>query len=183
MRVISGKYRGSRLNAPKGNITRPTTDSTRESLFNILINKLDFDGVRVLDIFAGTGALGIEALSRGADFAIFVENHPDAQRILRQNLDNLSLNGNAKILKKDATRMGSLVYEEPFDIVFADPPYSKELGVRAAMSLVDGGWLRDDALFVLEEKRTHVPENLNGFERIDMRSFGSTAISIFQFLG
>ncbi|MDJ0613433.1 MAG: 16S rRNA (guanine(966)-N(2))-methyltransferase RsmD [Rhizobiaceae bacterium] len=180
MRVVGGKYRGHRLVAPKGLSTRPTTDRIRESLFNILNNRLNFEGLRVMDLFAGTGALGLEALSRGADYCVFVENSPQAIAAINQNIGAFNLAKQVLLLKKDATRLGTLGDLKPFDLVFADPPYGKTLGERAAESVLENGWLNPKAVFVLEEHSKAFPESLNSFELCDLRQFGDTSIGIFQ---
>lgn len=180
MRIISGRFRGSRLSAPKGLATRPTTDRVRETLFNILTNRIDFKGARVLDLFAGTGALGIESVSRGADFCLFVEQASTARASIRENIDTLGLTGCTRIFKRDATKLGRLGDEAPYDLVFADPPYGKLLGERAAAWLLEGKWLSPSAVFVLEEGNASFPEKLNGFEQIDRRDFGETTIGLFN---
>lgn len=183
MRIVGGKFRGQRLVAPKGLSTRPTTDRTRESLFNILGNIVNFDRLRVLDLFAGTGALGFEALSRGAEFCLFVEEASQPRAAIRSNIEALRQTGTTKLFKRDATRLGGLGTMEPFDVAFADPPYSKGLGERAAKSLLENGWLKPTALFVLEENKQSFPESLNGFELYDMRQFGDTSIGMFHLAG
>lgn len=180
MRIVGGKFRGQRLLAPKGLATRPTTDRTRESLFNILGNRIDFDGLRVLDLFAGTGALGLEAMSRGAEYCLFVEEASKPCAAIRDNIETLGLSGETKVFKRDATRLGSVGTQSAFDLVFADPPYGKGLGERAAKSLLDGNWIKQETHFILEESSDSFPESLNGFELSDLRQFGDTSIGMFQ---
>ena len=122
MRIVSGKFRGRSLQAPKSQDIRPTTDRIRESLFNVISHNYgeNLDNTRVLDLFAGTGALGIEALSRGARFALFIENSIEGRGLLRQNIENFSLQGHSKVFRRDATELGPIGSMTPFDLVFAD---------------------------------------------------------------
>lgn len=179
MRIVGGEFRGRTLISPKSDATRPTSDRTRESLFNILINRMNFEGLRVLDLFAGTGALGIEALSRGADNCVFVENASSPYAVIRQNIENFNLHGRTKLLKLDATNLGKN-RGDGFDLVFLDPPYSKSLGEKAAESLVESNWLNDGATLILEEAITSAPTVLAGFTLEDQRKFGDTTIGIFE---
>ena len=183
MRIVGGKYKGRVLTAPKGDGTRPTTDRTRESLFNILSNTIDFNGLRVLDLFSGTGALGLEALSRGAASVVFVEKANAALAALKRNVDALAITEATQIVRGDATTLRSLETDKPFDLVFADPPYGKGLGERSAINLANGNYLKSEALFVLEESSDAIPEKLQYYERIDMRKYGNSSIGLFRFLG
>lgn len=180
MRIVGGNLRGRKLVAPRGTATRPTTDRTRESLFNILNSRIDFEGIRVLDLFAGTGALGLESLSRGASFALFVEVANSAQAAIRANIENLDQTASSRVMKKDATALGPLADASPFDLVFADPPYGKGLGEKAAASIVEDDWIIAGGLFVLEERNTSFPESLKGFDLLDLRQFGDTSVGLFQ---
>jgi 16S rRNA (guanine966-N2)-methyltransferase len=182
MRIVAGRFRGASIVAPKGMATRPTSDRVRESLFNILAHGtygFALDGARALDLFAGSGALGLEALSRGAAYALFIEEAADARAAIRQNVEKLGLTGASKIWRRDATRLGPAVMA-PFDLVFADPPYGHGLGEAAFASARDGGWLRRHALCVLEERadaELHAPD---GFAEIDRRVWGDTQMVIFR---
>ena len=179
MRIVGGEFRGRTLQSPKSAATRPTSDRTRESLFNILINRLDFEDLRVLDLFAGTGALGIEALSRGADNCVFIESASSPYAVIRQNIENFNLHGRTKLLKMDATNLGNN-RGEGFDLVFLDPPYSKSLGEKAVQSLVENSWLNEGATLILEEAIASAPTMLPGFTLEDQRKFGDTMIGIFK---
>lgn len=181
MRIVSGEFRGRTLQSPKSAATRPTSDRTRESLFNILTNRMDFEGLRVLDLFAGTGALGIEALSRGADNCVFVENAASPYSVIRQNIENFNLHNRTKLLKLDATNLGKN-RGEGFDLVFLDPPYGKALGEKAVESLVENNWLNEDATLILEEVTASAPAQLAGFTLQDQRKFGDTTIGIFKYI-
>jgi 16S rRNA (guanine966-N2)-methyltransferase len=153
LRIVGGKHRGRSLLGPKSDAIRPTSDRLRESLFNVLAHGYGdaCSGARVLDLFAGTGALGIEALSRGALYAAFVDQSAEARGLIRGNVDALGLSGVTGLLKRDATKLGPLASFEPFTLVFCDPPYRKGLGELALTSASQGGWLAPGALVVLEE--------------------------------
>ncbi len=180
MRIVGGNLKGRPLQSPKGMATRPTTDRTRESLFNILTHKIEFDNSRTLDLFAGTGALGLEAISRGSQFCVFIEEASSARAAIRENVETLQLSGKTKIFRRDATRLGNIGALKPFDLVFADPPYRKGFGEKTARSLREGGWLNDGAIYILEEATDMFPENLNGYELNDKRTYGETTIGLFS---
>ena len=175
MRVVGGKWRGRALLAPKGNATRPTTDRTREALFSILQAKLDFDGARVLDLFAGTGALGLEALSRGAAFTLFVETEAQARAAIRTNVETCAAMGASKIFRRDATNLGAR-QGAAYDLVFADPPYGKGLGEQALMALKQGDWLSEEALIIIEEDKRAGFQAPPGFGELDRRVKGDTEL-------
>ena len=182
MRIVGGKLRGRTIAEPKSQNIRPTTDRVRESLYNIISHRWPerlAEG-RVLDLFAGTGALGIEALSRGAAFAFFVDNSVEGRSLLRANIENLGLAGSSKISKTDAAHLGPVGKLKPFSLVFADPPYGKGLGERALVSALDGGWIEKDALIVLEEQKGSLPASIPNFTHLESRSFGGTEIGFFN---
>src|SRR3954453_1442250 len=147
MRIVGGRLRGRVLAAPRSQTIRPTAGRLREALFNILQHGYGdpVTGARVLDLFAGTGALGIEALSRGASFALFVDDGIEARALLRQNSESLGLGGTSRIFRRDATRLGPAHPLEPFSLVFLDPPYGKGLAEKALASAREGGWLKPQA--------------------------------------
>ncbi|MCB1438718.1 MAG: 16S rRNA (guanine(966)-N(2))-methyltransferase RsmD [Nitratireductor sp.] len=179
MRIVGGIYRGRRLSAPSSQRVRPTTDRTRESLFNILANRFDFEGKRVIDLFAGTGALGLEAMSRGAEFCLFMDESAEGHGLVRGNIEALGLQGSTALQRRDATKPGERGAFPPFDLVFLDPPYGRNLGTRAMRALLDGGWLNADALVILEESAAEFPEGVSGFELAEKRAFGDTLIGFF----
>jgi 16S rRNA (guanine966-N2)-methyltransferase len=185
MRVVGGRLRGRVLTGPKSQTIRPTADRLRESLFNILAHAYG-DPVaqaRVLDLFAGTGALGIEALSRGAAFALFVDETAEARAIIRENVAALGLGGVTRIFRRDATRLGSAHPVEPFSLVFADPPYGRDLANAALVAASNGGWLAPDALIVVEEAAESgfaVPE---GFSELERRLYDDTELTFCRFNG
>ncbi|MFN4010250.1 MAG: 16S rRNA (guanine(966)-N(2))-methyltransferase RsmD [Pannonibacter sp.] len=178
MRIIAGRFKGTALATPRSDATRPTSDRLRETIFNILAHGVgvDLDGVRVLDLFAGTGALGFEAVSRGARHVTFVEEAVEPRGLIRRNMETLGLNGVAKILRRDATKLGPTGTIEPFDLVFADPPYDKGMGELALASAREGGWLASGAICVLEERANAVIAIPQGFELIDQRSAGDSQV-------
>ncbi len=182
MRIVGGELRGRNILAPKSQAIRPTTDRIRESLFNIMEHSYgdDLEQARVLDLFAGTGALGLEALSRGAQSTVFIENSIEGRGLLRQNIEAFSLQGKTKVYRRDATRLGEMEKVGPFNLVFADPPYGHGFGEKAAASALDGGWLAENALFVLEEERASAPSRIDGFEQLDSRSYAGTTIGFFR---
>jgi 16S rRNA (guanine966-N2)-methyltransferase len=183
MRIVAGKFKGRDILGPTSLATRPTSDRVRESLFNILAHGIDgfgLDDARVMDLFAGTGALGLEALSRGAKFCQFVEESAEARGIIRKNADAFGAIGQCKIWKRDATDLGDCAPQSPFELVFADPPYNKGLGTKALQALINGAWLSSGAVVVLEEaEKVDVPE-VQGLKLLDRRVYGDTQVLIYR---
>src|ERR1700678_1883059 len=172
MRIVGGGLGGRTLAAPKSQAIRPTSDRLRESLFNILAHGYDdpIPGARVLDLFAGTGALGLEAISRGAAFALFIDDGTEARALMRQNVEALGLGGVTRIFRRDATRLGAVHPNEAFGVVFLDPPYRKGFAEKSLASLRDGGWLAPDALVVVEEAADAGLAPPEGFGEIEARA-------------
>jgi len=166
---------------PHSQAIRPTSDRSRESLFNILEHRFggSLAGIRVLDLFAGTGALGIEALSRGAKAAVFVEESVEGRGLVRANIEAFDLTGVARILRRDATGLGAIGTMIPFDLVFADPPYGKGLGEKAFLSALSGGWLHKQAVLVLEEASEVVINLPSCFIMADERHYGRTTLRLY----
>jgi 16S rRNA (guanine966-N2)-methyltransferase len=184
MRVVAGRFRGRALAAPEGASIRPTSDRVRESVFNILAHGIaDFslDGRRVIDLFAGTGALGIEALSRGAAYCLFVEEAPEARALIRQNVEAFGLTGETRIFRRDATDLGPAGHLGPYGLAFLDPPYGKGLGEKALTALAGGGWLTSGAVAVLEERAGTEVVLPAGFEELDRRTYGDTEVRFLLF--
>jgi 16S rRNA (guanine966-N2)-methyltransferase len=184
MRIVAGRFRGHALAGPAG-ATRPTSDRVREAIFNILDHGIDgggADGRRVLDLFAGTGALGFEALSRGARHVLFVEEEAGARSVIRRNADALGALGLAKVWRRDATRLGPCAPLPPFDLVFADPPYGKGLGDQALASLVAGDWLSPGATVVLEEAERAAVTIPDALHLVDRRIYGDTQVLFLKAL-
>jgi 16S rRNA (guanine966-N2)-methyltransferase len=178
MRIVAGKFRGKQLTSPEDDSIRPTADRVRESIFNILASRLgpSFEGLRVLDLFAGTGALGLEALSRGAAHVVFVDTGAEARGLIRDHIEAFGAGGVAKLLRRDATNLGPAGTMGPVDLVFLDPPYGKGLGEQALISLRDGGWLKPETLLVLEESGDAAVRLPPGFTLDDRRDYGAAAI-------
>lgn len=183
MRIVGGEFRGRGLAAPKTQAIRPTTDRSRESLFNILSHGYAeaLAGTRVLDLFAGTGAVGIEALSRGCRTALFVESGVEGRGLIQKNIESLGLQGRTRIFRRDACKLGASGTMGVFDLVFADPPYGKALGERALASAARGGWIAHGALVVLEEEASADPDPGQGFQLVDSRAFGDTVMRFFRY--
>jgi len=182
MRIVGGRLRGRTLTAPKTQTIRPTADRLRGSLFNILIHGYGdpVTGARVLDLFAGTGALGLEALSRGAAFALFVDNGAEARALLRANVEALGLGGASRIFRRDAVQLGPAHPLAPLSLVFVDPPYDRGLAELALASARDGGWLAADALVVVEESADAGFTAPDGFMELERRRYDDTEFVILR---
>ncbi|MFT3732045.1 MAG: 16S rRNA (guanine(966)-N(2))-methyltransferase RsmD [Hyphomicrobium sp.] len=183
MRVVAGRFRGRALQVPDDMSIRPTSDRVRESLFNILAHGVEgfsLNGARVIDLFAGTGALGIEAVSRGAAYCLFVEDAPEARALIRKNVEALGLTGETRIFRRDATDLGPAGNMEPYDLAFLDPPYGKGLGEKALAVLAEGKWLSPGAIAVLEERAGTAVAIPAAFELLDTRAYGDTEIRFLR---
>jgi 16S rRNA (guanine966-N2)-methyltransferase len=182
MRIVGGRLRGRVLAAPSSRAVRPTSERLRESIFDILEHRYPgrLDNARVVDLFAGSGALGIEALSRGARFALFVDNGAEARALLRANVEAMGLGGVTRIWRADATKLGSAPAGGPFALAFLDPPYGLGLARPALAALVEGGWLGPNALCVVEEAAKAEIVTPDGLELVDERTYGDTRIAIFE---
>ena len=181
MRISAGEYRGRQLRSPKGSRTRPTSELVRQAIFNVVGTRIQ--GARVLDLFAGTGALGLEALSRGAADATFVERDREALTSLRANLASLGLSARARIVGQDALMaLGRLAgAEERFDCVFLDPPYGGDAAGRCVETLAPGGILSDNALLVVQAfHRTDLPERVGTLCRMWYRRYGETRLTLYR---
>ena len=184
MRIVAGRLRGKKLAEVGGGDAaahlRPTTDRVRESLFNVLTSGKHGDlliGKRVLDLFAGTGALGLEALSRGAAHVTFVDDGTAARALLRENIALCAAQGVTKVFRRDATDLGP-VKGAGFDLIFLDPPYGQGLGERALTSALAGGWIAPGALIVWEDSAPPLPPP--GLTLLDQRSYGGTVITLLR---
>jgi 16S rRNA (guanine966-N2)-methyltransferase len=183
MRIVAGKHRGLSLATPKDARVRPTSDRVREALFNVLAHN-DFEvgfaieGARVLDLFAGTGALGLEALSRGAAYVMFVDDHFESRGLIRRNVEAAHATGATKIWRRDATGLGEMPGNAggPFDLVFLDPPYRKGLVELALVSARDGKWLAPNAIIVAEMAADETFATPAGFAALDERTYGDTKV-------
>ena len=187
MKVTAGRLGGRSLVSPNDDQVRPTSDKVRQAIFNVLAHR-DFDvgftldGALVIDLFAGTGALGIEALSRGANYALFVDDAAESRALIRTNVETLALTGLTKIWRRDATNLGPMATGAggPFTLAFLDPPYRKDLLPRALESLRDGKWLAPNAIAVVETSKEEEMPLLDGFLLLDERAHGDTRVGIFR---
>jgi 16S rRNA (guanine966-N2)-methyltransferase len=179
MRIVAGTLRGRPLITPTHGGLRPTSDRVREAAFNILAHGIDgfaIAGARVVDLFAGTGALGLEALSRGAAFCVFVEDDADARAIIRRNVEAFNLTGQTRIFRRDATDLGPAGPRDVANLVFLDPPYGQGLAPKALASLVAGGWVAPGAVVVCEENAGAPVAPPPPLAIIDQRTYGDTQI-------
>jgi len=181
MRVVAGRFRGRRLEAPEGRDIRPTSDRVREAIFDILAHRLfqgRFAGAAALDVFAGTGAMGIEALSRGTSRASFLDSDAGAVRLIERNLRHVGALDDALVLRRDATRPGPA--PQPHDLVLVDPPYRSGLGPTALTALAQERWLAPGALIVLELASGEVSVPPAGFSEVDRRKYGGTTVAFWR---
>jgi len=190
MRIVGGRYRGRGLTAPAGLATRPTADRARQAVFNVLEHAAwspGLQGARVIDLFAGSGALGLEALSRGADFCLFVETDAAARGAIRDNLEALApdgaLFGRSRIHRRDATDLGRKPAGDgaPFDLAFLDPPYAQGRGERALASLAGDGWLKPGAICVFERGSSEPDPASPDFEMLDARRYGAARVLVLRY--
>jgi len=186
MRIVGGQFRGRPLAAPGDDRTRPTSDRVREAVFNILghgVPDFELEGAKVLDLFAGTGALGLEALSRGATFCLFVEEEAEARALIRRNVEAFGLTGITKIFRRDATDLGPAGRNGGFTLAFLDPPYGQGLAQRALVSAASGGWLAPGAIAVSEDRKDAGLALPAGYAAVDRRSWGDTQVLFARFAG
>jgi 16S rRNA (guanine966-N2)-methyltransferase len=181
MRIVGGRLRGRALKAPASRAIRPTSERLRESIFDILVHAYGdpVAGARVIDLFAGSGALGLEALSRGAAFALFVEASAAARALIRANIEALALAATTRIWRADATKLGTA--PAPYSLAFLDPPYGEGLAELALGALVAGGWLAEGALCVVEESARAKIEPPIPLRLVEERVYGDTKIAILHF--
>jgi 16S rRNA (guanine966-N2)-methyltransferase len=182
VRITGGIFRGRLLVSPRDISVRPTSDRTRQAIFNMLRHKdfgiaFSLEGASVLDLFAGTGALGIEALSHGARWCLMVDDSADSRAMQRENIEALNLTGATRIWRRDATELGPIGPSAggPFNLVFLDPPYRKNMISRALKSLKEGGWLSPRALLVAETDSDE-PLEAPDYELLDQRDYGDTRV-------
>ncbi|MEM8920610.1 MAG: 16S rRNA (guanine(966)-N(2))-methyltransferase RsmD [Pseudomonadota bacterium] len=185
MRIVSGTLKGRSISTPDGKGTRPTSDRARESIFNVLAHAdwaPDLEDARVMDLFAGSGALGFEAISRGASFCLFVETEARARGVIRSNIDAFSLFGNTRIHRRSATDLGPKPagVGAPFDLAFMDPPYGFDLVDPTLSQLLRGDWLAKNALIIAETGREDTPPSAEDFETLDTRDYGTARIHFLR---
>jgi 16S rRNA (guanine966-N2)-methyltransferase len=184
MRVTAGLYGGRTLATPHDNRVRPTADKVRQAIFNILLHNdlgLTLEAARVADLFAGTGAMGIEALSRGAAFCLFVDDSAESRALVRQNVEALALTGVSKIWRRDATKLGPMAAGAggPFHLAILDPPYHKGLIEPALAALLEGGWLTEGAAVVAETAHDETVEGA-GYTRVQERVYGEAKVTFLR---
>jgi len=181
LRIVSGEFRGKALAVPEGQGTRPTSDRARQAIFNILEHAAWSPGVRgrrIIDLFAGSGALGLEALSRGADFCLFVETDEAARGAIRENVEAMALFGRTRVHRRDAVQLGQRPGADgpAFDLAFLDPPYGHGLGETALQRLREGAWLAPGALVVFERGAGEPALVAEGYEELDARDYGAARV-------
>lgn len=181
MRIVAGSLKGRAITAPEGQGTRPTSDRARQAIFNVLEHASwaePLNGARVIDLYAGSGALGFEAISRGAAFALFVEIDDEARGAIRENADAWGLMGRTRVHRRSATDLGVRPgsANEGFDIAFLDPPYRKGLGEQTLARLLEGNWLKPGATVVFERGSDEPEIETPGYERLDARDYGAARV-------
>ena len=181
MRIVAGSLKGRTITTPEGQATRPTSDRARQAVFNVLEHAAwaePLDGMRVMDLYAGSGALGFEAISRGAAFALFVETDEEARGAIRENADAYGVMGRSRVHRRSAIDLGSRPGSdgEAFDLAFLDPPYRKGLGEQTLARLLEGGWLKPGALVVFERGSDEPEIDTPGYQRLDARNYGAARV-------
>ncbi|MDO9588611.1 MAG: 16S rRNA (guanine(966)-N(2))-methyltransferase RsmD [Brevundimonas sp.] len=181
MRIVAGSLKGRAIVAPEGQGTRPTSDRARQAVFNVLEHAAwaePLDGIRVMDLFAGSGALGFEAISRGAAFALFVETDDEARGAIRENADAYGVMGRTRVHRRSATDLGGRPGSdgEAFDLAFLDPPYRKGLGEQTLARLIEGNWLSPGAIVVFERGSDEPEIDTPGYDRLDARDYGAARV-------
>jgi len=181
MRIVAGQYRGRAIVTPEGQNTRPTSDRARQAIFNVLEHAPWAEGlheVRVIDLYAGSGALGFEALSRGAAFCLFVDTDDSARGAIRENMDAYGLFGRCRVHRRSATDLGPRPGSagEAFTLAFLDPPYAKGLGEQTLARLLEGDWLAPGAIVVFERGSDEPEIDTPGYERLDARDYGAARV-------
>jgi len=181
LRIVAGRLKGRPITAPEGQGTRPTSDRARQAIFNVLEHAAWAEGLRgarIMDLFAGSGALGFEAMSRGAAFCLFVETDEAARGAIRENADAFGIMGATRVHRRSAIDLGVRPGSdwEAFDLAFLDPPYGKGMGEQALARLIDGNWLSPKALVVFERGADEPEINTPGYERLDTRDYGAARV-------
>lgn len=179
MRVIAGRARGLTLETIEGDSTRPTRDVVREALFSILMNNIP--DARFLDLFSGSGAIGIEALSRGAKYAMFIDLNPKCTRIIKKNLEKAKFTEYSDVYNTDYKKAISKMNSKSFDIIYVDPPYNKEIGIDAISRLSEADVLAEDGIIILETDTNElVPEQIGRYEKFNYKRYGRNILTLFK---
>ena len=176
MRIISGEFKGRFINVPKSDLIRPTTDRVRETLFNLLNNLIDFEGINVLDIYAGSGSLGLECLSRGAASVDFVEKNFIIQKNLQENINSLQVEERCIIYKMEAVRFSSLPKKKEYDLILADPPFFKDDVYIAVKNILDGKFLSKDGIVIIERSKQTKDKDIQNFAIEPFKIIGDTCL-------
>ena len=181
MRIVAGSLKGRSIVTPEGQGTRPTSDRARQAVFNVLEHAAwaePLEGMRVMDLYAGSGALGFEAISRGAAFALFVETDEEARGAIRENADAFHVMGRTRVPRRSAIDLGARPRSdgEAFDLAFLDPPYRKGLGELTLQRLLEGQWLQPGAFVVFERGSAEPEIDTPGYERLDARDYGAARV-------
>ncbi|GLS01148.1 methyltransferase [Brevundimonas denitrificans] len=187
MRIVAGSLKGRSIVAPEGQGTRPTSDRARQAVFNVLEHAAwaePLEGMRVIDLYAGSGALGFEAISRGAAFALFVETDEEARGAIRENADACHVMGRTRVHRRSAVDLGGRPGSdgEAFDLAFLDPPYRKGLGEQTLQRLLEGNWLKPGAIVVFERGSDEPEIDTPGYERLDARDYGAARVLFLRAL-
>jgi 16S rRNA (guanine966-N2)-methyltransferase len=180
MRIIAGKYKGRTVKFPKSNLVRPTTDKNKESIFNFLANQIDFDGIRVLDIYAGSGSLGLEALSRGASEVHFVEKDFHVSKMLEENINSLNAKNECKIFRMEAIRFSKIKEHEKYNLILADPPFFNYDVHIVVKNILDNNFLEDNGIFLVERSIQTKGKDEEAFQQNYFRKLGDSLIYIFN---
>lgn len=180
MRIIAGKYKGRTIKFPNSKLVRPTTDKVKESLFNYLINQIDFDGIKVCDIYAGSGSLGLEALSRGAGEVHFVEKDFFVLKILKQNILSLEAKKNCKVFKMEALKFSKMIKHDEYDLILADPPFFKDDIYSVVINLLKRNFLTDEGLILVERSIQTKEKDIESFQSEPFKRIGDSLIYLLK---
>ncbi len=180
MRIIAGKYKGRIVKFPKSNLVRPTTDKNKESIFNFLNNQIDFDGIKVLDIYAGSGSLGLEALSRGAAEVHFVEKDFNVSKMLEENINALNAKNECKIFRMEALRFSKMKEHEKYNLILADPPFFNYDIHFVVKNILENNFLEEDGIFLVERSIQTKEKDETAFQQNFFRKLGDSLIYIFN---
>lgn len=180
MRIIAGKFKGRTVKFPKSNLVRPTTDKTKESLFNYLVHSMDFDGIKVCDIYAGSGSLGLEALSRGAGEVHFIEKDFHVSKMLEENINSIDAKDECKIFRMEAVRFSKLSEHDTYDLILADPPFFKFDIHAAVKNLLEKKFLNEDGVLIVERSVQTKKEDEAAFGKEAFKKIGDSLIYLFE---
>jgi 16S rRNA (guanine(966)-N(2))-methyltransferase RsmD len=180
MRIIAGKYKGRNIISPNSKFIRPMTDRVRVSLFDILSNKIDFEGIKVLDLYSGSGSIGLEALSRGANVVHFVEKNFSIYKQLQKNIDSLQAGENCRIFKMEALKFSRLTEHDTYDLIFADPPFFKDDIYEAAENLLANNFLSQDGKIIIQRSIQTKEKDKLHFELEPFKIIGDSCLYSFQ---